>query len=104
MASFLMRPGKALKPRFLSLSGHRGRCRPGPDPGGVYGPPWLYGSVDFVGAGVFVLVVSGVFTTCVSTQNAQNFVENSKMDEKHKNICDPLTQPPGRSLADENLS
>ena len=29
------------------------------------------------------------FTLCVHTQNAQNFVENSKMFEKHRKFFDP---------------
>ena len=74
-------------------------------------PKWLYGTMGFVGtrgAGDFVLGIwqGGIFclTLCVYTQNTQNFVENSKMDEKHKKRILTLTRPPGRTLADGSLS
>ena len=41
---------------------------------------------------LFCLVSWGVlffFTLCVYTQNTQNFVENSKMGEKHTKKFDP---------------
>ena len=69
----------------------------GPDPKGGGGggalqtPKWLYRTMGFVGTGDFVLSIwqgeRGKFfcsTLCVCTQNTQNFVENSKMAEKHK--------------------
>ena len=37
-------------------------------------------------------------------QNTQNFVENSKMAEKHKERILTPTRPPGRTLADGSLS
>ena len=39
----------------------------------------------------FFALPEGVFffTRCVYTQNTQNFVENSKMFEKHRKIFDP---------------
>ena len=43
-------------------------------------------------------------TLCVYTQNIQIFVENSKMDEKHKKRILTPTRPPGRTLADGSLS
>ena len=39
------------------------------------------------------------FTPCVQTQNAQIFVENSNMGEKHEKNFDPMTQPPSQPLA-----
>ena len=77
---------------------HGGRSWSGPDPkGGGETPPPLrtpklsHGTMCFVGAGGaadFVLGIrQGFFfcsTLCVSAQNTQNFVENSKMAEKHK--------------------
>ena len=60
--------------------------------GGLRIPKWFYGTIGFVGArgvGDFVLgILQGEFffgfTLCVYTQNSQNFVEHSKMGEKHK--------------------
>ena len=46
------------------------------------------GFVGAGGAGDFVLDIQQgkiFLTLCVYTQNTQNFVENLKMDEKHKN-------------------
>ena len=36
---------------------------------------------------------------CVYTPNAQSFVENSNVREKHQKNFDPLTRPPSRPLA-----
>ena len=44
------------------------------------------------------------FTVCFSTQNTQNFLENSKMGVKHKTEICPLTLPPGQTLTDGSLS
>ena len=80
----------------------RGRCRPGPTPkgegggGGLHGPQngcvgqWILWALD---AQEILFWAYGrgstfVFTTCGYTQNAENFVQNSKMGEKHKKIYD----------------
>ena len=63
-----------------------GRVNPPP----LQTPKWLYRTMGFVGArgaGDFVLGIrqGEIFLfRCVCTQNTQNFVENSKMAEKHK--------------------
>ena len=66
---------------------------PGRDPtpkggGGLRTPKLSHGTMCLVGAGYFVLGIRRekffCSTLCVCTQNTQNFVENSKMAEKHK--------------------
>ena len=82
--------------RPISPSGLFVRTRPQgggdpPPPPLLQAPKWLYGTMGLVGTGGaadFVLRIrqGEIFclTLCVYTQNTQNFVENSKMDEKHK--------------------
>ena len=79
---------------------HRGRTPPP-----LQTPKWVFWAPEILfsayGRGEFFSL-----TLCVYTQNAQNFVENSKMDEKHthkKKILTP-TRSPGRTLADGSLS
>ena len=64
---------------------------PPPDPPKVLGPVFLQFEilgerVGAKGAKFFFAFPEGVFffTLCVYTQNTQNFVENSKMFEKHR--------------------
>ena len=88
------------QPFFFAKQVHSMRAAPGQDPtpkgGGSPAPPlqipkWLYGTMGFVAPEapeiLFLAYGRGKFlclTLCVYTQNTQNFVDNSKMDEKHK--------------------
>ena len=67
---------------------------PPPDPPKIFQPVFLQFEIlgERVGpkAPKFFLPFLRVFSTlCVYTQNTQNFVENSKMFEKHRKIFDP---------------
>ena len=68
--------------------GGRGGVTPHPP---LQTPKWLYGTMGFVGARAATDFVLGIrqgeffcLTLYVYTQNTENFVENSKMDENHK--------------------
>ena len=70
---------------------HGGRSWSGPDPkggGGVQTPKWLYRTMGFMGAtgaGVFVLGIrQGEIFLFNPMCLYSNFVENSKMAEKHE--------------------
>ena len=70
---------------------------PLPDPPKVFDPVYLQFEIVGERAGAkgaeffFFCTSEGVFffTLCVYTQNTQNFVENSKMFEKHRKVFDP---------------
>ena len=69
---------------------------PPPDPPKVFEPLFLQFEIlgERVGTegaeNLFTPFLRGFcFTRCVYTQNTQNFVENSKMFEKHRKFFDP---------------
>ena len=97
-------PGLFLAQKWLFLV-HGGRSWWGSNPKGGGGgapqtPKLSHGTMCFVGArgaGDFLLGIrQGDFfcsTLCVSTQNTQNFVENSKMAKKHNVATLPTSWP-----------
>ena len=90
----------------------RGPLPAGPDPkGGGEGlrtPKWLYGSIDFAGAGNFVLGIRQWNFCC---HRMCSYSKGSEFRGEFKNGCPthtkklrPPTRPPGRTVADGSLS
>ena len=69
------------------------RPSPPPNPPKVFKPVFLQFEILEERLGVenlfFPFLRGFFFTLCVYTQNTRNFVENSKMFEKDRNIFDP---------------